>query len=54
MISFIKLFFCHLVFPAAAHAVKVSCSVGSLNSDEFLLFLKDFAWICVGVFFYGM
>ncbi len=26
MISFIKLFSCHLVFPAAAHAVEVLCS----------------------------
>jgi hypothetical protein len=26
MISFIKLFSCHSIFPAAAHAVEVSCS----------------------------
>ena len=50
MISFIKLFSCHSVFPDAAHAVEVSCSCWLiLNSDEFLTFLKDFAWICVGV-----
>jgi len=28
MISFIKLFSCHSVFPAAAHADEVSCFVG--------------------------
>ena len=33
--------------------LKFHVLVGSLNSDDFLL-LKDFAWICVGVFFFFM
>jgi hypothetical protein len=48
MISFIKLFSCHSVFPAAAHAVEVIFLLVDINSDEFLTFMKD-EWICVGV-----
>ncbi len=36
MISFIKLFSCHSVFPAAAHADEVSFLLDSVNSDEFI------------------
>ena len=36
MTSFIKLFSCHSVFPAAAHADKVFFLLDSVNSDEFI------------------
>ena len=40
MNSFIKLFSCHSVFPAAAHADEVSFLLVYLNSDEFLMFFE--------------
>ncbi len=42
MISFIKLFSCHSVFPAAAHAVEVIVLVVDLNSDEFFNVFERF------------
>ncbi len=53
MISFIKLFSCHSVFPAAAHADEVSFLLDSVNSNEFItcfeLICVDMCWgACLG------
>ncbi len=54
MISFIKFVSCHSVFPAAAHAGRIFIFFSFFEiGAEFLRFLTEFVWICVGVFFLG-
>jgi hypothetical protein len=48
MISYIKFFSCHSVFPAAAHAVEVSCfcrlNILFLSFNVFDRFCVDMCW----------
>jgi hypothetical protein len=52
MISFIKSVSCHSVFPAAAQTGRgIMLDADWLNWCEIVIFLTDFPWICVEVFF---